>query len=186
VRAHDDPDQRGPTQGDPERSNTTTMRSLIRQAALAEAGFSNPDMGTAKPEMWAHLLTSVPLFSSLGKRDLRRVAAASKITRVSAGQMIVREGFNAEAFYILLTGKATVQRPGAEDVGVSPGEFFGELGLLDGSPRIANVVAETDLWAVRLPRQDFLDLVDHQPSIARGLLQAMAGRLRRLEQSSRT
>jgi CRP-like cAMP-binding protein len=100
--------------------------------------------------------------------------------------LIVREGFNAEAFYIVLTGKATVQRPGAEDVGVSPGEFFGELGLLDGSPRIANVVAETDLWALKLPRQNFLDLVDHQPSIARGLLQAMAGRLRRLEQSART
>ena len=186
MRTPDDPDERGPAQGEPERRATTQIRGLIRRAAPAEAGVSNPNPGIAKPEPWAHLLKSVPLFSSLGKRDLRRIAAASKITRVSAGQLIVREGFNAEAFYILLTGNATVQRPGAEDIGVSPGEFFGELGLLDGSPRTANVVAETDLWAVELPRQNFLDLVDHHPSIAHGLLQAMAGRLRRLEQSART
>jgi CRP-like cAMP-binding protein len=105
----------------------------------------------------------------------------AKIAHVSGGQFMVREGFSAEAFYVLLTGRATVVRGGAADIRLSRGDFFGELGLLDGKDRTASVVADTDVWAARLPRDSFLDLLDHQPSIARGLLAAMAERLRRLE-----
>jgi CRP-like cAMP-binding protein len=135
-----------------------------------------------RPETWAHLLGKVSLFAHLGKRDLRRIARVSKIARVSAGQFIVREGFTAEAFYILLTGTATVERGGgAPGIGLSRGDFFGELGLLDGAARTATVIADTDLWAARLPRERFLRLIDRQPAIARGLLTAMAERLRRVE-----
>lgn len=140
------------------------------------------DLGAGRPESWAHLLGNVSLFAHLGKRDLRRIARASKIARVSAGQVIVREGFTAEAFYILLTGTATVERGGgAPGIALSRGDFFGELGLLDGAARTATVIADTDLWAARLPRESFLRLIDRQPAIARGLLAAMAERLRRVE-----
>jgi CRP-like cAMP-binding protein len=168
----------------PQRSDTSVVRGRILEEALAEAGLGSPQLGTAKPETWAHLLGNVPLFAHLGKRDLRRLAGTAKIARVSAGQVIVREGFSAEAFYVLLTGKATVRRAGAADVPLGRGDFFGELGLLDGAARTASVVAEADLWAARLPRESFLDLLDHQPTIARGVLAALAERLRRLEAGS--
>jgi len=149
--------------------------------ALTEAGPAGPHPGTARPDAWAHLLGDVPLFARLGKRDLRRIARASKLAHVPSGCHIVRERASAEAFYILLTGEAAVVRGGVEVARLAGGDCFGELGLLDGSPRSASVVAACDLWAVRLPRERFLDLLDHQPTIARGLLASMAERLRRTE-----
>jgi CRP-like cAMP-binding protein len=164
-----------------QRRDDSQVRGRILNEALAEAGSANLHLAAAKPGKWAPLLGQVPLFAQLGKRDLRRIAAMAKIARFSAGQIIVREGFSAEAFYVLLTGRATVFRAGAADIRLSRGDFFGELGLLDGAVRTARVVADTDLWAAHLPRESFLDLVDRQSTIARGLLAAMAGRLRRLE-----
>jgi CRP-like cAMP-binding protein len=179
VRDHEHPVDHAAGVRQPQ--DTTQVRERILREALAEAEFANPHLGAAKPATWAHLLGNVPLFAQLRKRDLRRIAGMAKIARVSAGQFIVREGFSAEAFYVLLTGEATVLRGDAADIGLSRGDFFGELGLLDGEDRTASVVADTDVWAARLPRDSFLDLLDHQPSIARGLLAAMAERLRRLE-----
>jgi CRP-like cAMP-binding protein len=129
-------------------------------------------------------LGSVPLFAGLGKRDLRRVAGAATIAHVPAGQHIVREGFTAEAFYVILEGEAqAVGTPVESRLGA--GDFCGELALLDGSPRSASVLAETDIVAVRLPRKEFLDLVDRRPEIARALLADLATRVRRLEAALR-
>jgi CRP/FNR family transcriptional regulator, cyclic AMP receptor protein len=130
-------------------------------------------------------LERVPLFAGLTKRLLRKIAGASTIARVPAGQHIVREGFSAEAFYAILEGEAVVTGPpGTSRLG--GGDFCGELGLLDGSPRSAGVVARTDVVAVRLPRAEFLDLVDHRPEIARALLADLAARVRRLEAALRS
>jgi CRP/FNR family transcriptional regulator, cyclic AMP receptor protein len=129
-------------------------------------------------------LGSVPLFAGLGKRDLRRIAGASTIAHVPAGHHVVREGFSAEAFYIILDGQASVTGPAAT-THLRPGDFCGELGLLDGSPRSASVLAQSDIVAVRLPRREFLEMVDRRPEIARALLADMAGRVRRLETTLR-
>lgn len=129
-------------------------------------------------------LERVPLFAGLTKRHLRKIASTSTIAHVPAGQHIVREGFSAEAFYVVLEGEAAVTgTPTTSRLGA--GDFCGELGLLDGSPRSASVVAETDVVAVRLPRKEFLDLVDHRPEIARALLADLAARVRRLEAALR-
>jgi CRP/FNR family cyclic AMP-dependent transcriptional regulator len=130
-------------------------------------------------------LARVPLFAGLGKRHLRKIAGASKVTHVPAGHHIVREGFSAEAFYIVLEGEAVVTGTPASSR-LRAGDFCGELGLLDGSPRSASVMAETDVVAVRLPRKEFLDLVDHRPEIARALLADLAARVRRLERAMRS
>ena len=129
-------------------------------------------------------LGSVPLFAGLGKRDLRRIAGASTIAHVPAGHHVVREGFSAEAFYIILDGQASVTGPAAT-THLRPGDFCGELGMLDGSPRSASVLAQSDIVAVRLPRREFLEMVDRRPEIARALLADMAGRVRRLETTLR-
>jgi CRP/FNR family cyclic AMP-dependent transcriptional regulator len=130
-------------------------------------------------------LKRVPLFAGLTKRHLRKIAGASTIARVPAGQHLVREGFSAEAFYVILEGEAVVTGPPTTSR-LAGGDFCGELGLLDGSPRSADVMAETDVVAVKLPRKQFLALVDHRPEIARALLADLATRVRRLEAASRS
>ena len=127
------------------------------------------------------MLAEVPLFSSLPRRARLRIAKAAKVTRVSAGQHICREGFTAEAFYILLTGTAVVETGDGTHATLGRGDFLGELGLIDGRPRTANVIAETDLWAARLPRDTFAALIDHEPAIARGIMEVLVARIRRLE-----
>jgi CRP-like cAMP-binding protein len=130
-------------------------------------------------------LERVPLFAGLTRRHLRKIAGASTVAHVPAGQHIVREGFSAEAFYVVLEGEAVVTgRPAASPL--RAGDFCGELGLLDGTPRSASVIAETDVVVVKLPRKEFLDLVDHRPEIARALLADLAGRVRRLESALRS
>jgi CRP-like cAMP-binding protein len=129
-------------------------------------------------------LASVPLFAALGKRELRKVAGAATVAHVPAGQHIVREGFTAEAFYIILEGRAHATGT-PEPSRLGPGDHCGELGLLDGSPRSASILAETDVAAVKLPRREFLDLVDRHGEIARTLLADLAARVRRLEAALR-
>ena len=129
-------------------------------------------------------LASVPLFAGLGKRQLRKVAGTATVTHVPAGQHVVREGFTAEAFYVILEGEARVTGTPVQ-ARLGAGDFCGELGLLDGSPRSAGVLAETDIAAVKLPRKEFLDLVDRHAEIARVLLADLAARVRRLEAALR-
>ncbi|HEX5250175.1 MAG TPA: cyclic nucleotide-binding domain-containing protein [Gaiellales bacterium] len=125
-------------------------------------------------------LASVPLFAGLGKRELKKVAGTATVAHVPAGQHIVREGFTAEAFYVILEGEAhATGTPVRSHLG--PGDFCGEMGLLDGSTRSASILAETDVTAVKLPRKEFLDLVDRHAEIARALLADLAARVRRLE-----
>jgi CRP/FNR family transcriptional regulator, cyclic AMP receptor protein len=137
-----------------------------------------------EPQVMA-ALQGVPLFAGLSKRHLRKIAGASTVAHVPAGQHIVRQGFSAEAFYVILDGAAVVTGPPVTSQ-LGPGDFCGELGLLDGSPRSASILAQTDVVAVRLPRKEFLDLVDNRPEIGRALLAELAARVRRLETALRS
>lgn len=149
--------------------------------AAAEGVFEDAQLAAAHPETWAPILADVPLFAGLRGRDHARIAKAAKLAHISAGEYICREGFTAEAFYVLLTGRAVVERGGGGRVALARGDFFGELGLIDGAPRTANVLAETDVWAARLPKDAFARLIDKEPAIARGIMEALVARIRRLE-----
>jgi voltage-gated potassium channel len=170
-----------PPQAASGRSDVSRIRGQALSQAVAEAGFKDTHLAEARPETWAPILAEVPLFQRLGGRAHVRIAKRAKIANVSAGQRICREGFSAEAFYILLTGRAVVERAGHEPVTLTRGDFFGELGLIDGAPRTANVTAETDLWAARLPKDAFAALIEDEPAIARGIMEALVARIRRLE-----
>jgi CRP/FNR family cyclic AMP-dependent transcriptional regulator len=172
-------EQRAETRGG--RSDVTQIRSRTLAQAAQDAGFKDTHLADTRPETWASILADVPLFSDLGHRDHVRIATAAKIAHVSAGQYICRAGFSAEAFYVLLTGRAVVERADGGRLTLTRGNFFGELGLIDGAPRTANVVAETELWTARLPKDTFAELVDREPTIARGIMEALVARIRRLE-----
>lgn len=172
-----DPDSARPA-GRP--SDVTQVRAAILYRALEEEGFADAHLGKANPRLLAGILAEVPLFSRLSSRHLRRTAACAQVARVSGGQAIVREGFSAEGFYVLLTGSATVSREGRRLRTLQRGDFFGELGLLDGAPRTATVTAEADGWVMKLSRQAFVEMLDREPAIARRLLETLADRTRRL------
>src|SRR5712692_3448129 len=107
----------------------------------------------------ADLLSSVPLFSGLSRRPLRRLAAATQPVSFHSNETIIREGAPGDAFFAILSGRAVVSQGARRLRRLGPGEYFGELALLDGEPRSASVVAETDLLSLRLSRASFLGVL---------------------------
>ncbi|MER3452548.1 MAG: hypothetical protein C4344_02355 [Acidimicrobiia bacterium] len=128
----------------------------------------------------AHLdhLAQVPLFSACSKKDLRFIARASDEVQVAAGRTLVQEGKPGHEFFLILEGKAGVYRNGRRIATLGPGQFFGELALLDRGPRSATVKADTDMVVLVLGQREFAGVLDEVPGLARKLLQAMAARLR--------
>ncbi len=130
------------------------------------------------------LLSQVPLFSGLSRRHLRRVADLSELVRYGAGRSIVVQGARGDSFYVVGDGRAKVQRGTRTIARLGPGDFFGEMALLDGEPRSASVISETPMVTLRLTRARFGRLLDVEPAIARAILGTMARRLREKERSA--
>jgi CRP-like cAMP-binding protein len=130
-------------------------------------------------------LAQVPLFAGLTPRHVKRLADLTREERYMEGAHVVRAGDIGDTFYVLLEGEAKVASPSGRTVNsLRPGDFFGEISLLDGGPRTADVVAETPLVLIGLPRRSFLDLVKAEPEVAVRLLGHSASMLRRLERSA--
>lgn len=130
------------------------------------------------------LLGRVPLFAGLSQAHLRAIAQLAEEVRYSPGRMIVRTGTPGIAFYVIVEGTAKVVRGTIASAkgtwGLGPGDFFGEMALLDGGPRSASVVAETPLTTIRIERGPFRQMLKAEPDIALKLLEAMATRAREL------
>lgn len=128
-------------------------------------------------------LARSPLFADLSQRDLRRVARATEIYAYADGRTIVREGTRSEGFFVILDGKAKVTRAGRTIRRLGPGDFFGEIGLLDGGPRTATVVADGPLHALVLLRKEFRTLLTDEPKVAYRILGGATRRLRAFDSS---
>jgi CRP-like cAMP-binding protein len=133
---------------------------------------------------WTEVLAEVPLFSGLSRRHLRNLTKLAKIQRLLAYTKIVREGDRADSFYLLLEGSAVVRPKGKRSVKLGAGDFFGELALLDNSPRSATVEALEDVLVARIGRTDFVRMLEHEPKVALLLMRTMAARLRSSEASA--
>lgn len=128
----------------------------------------------------AAALSHVPLFAGFSKRALAALAKDTDVVSFSTGQKIVEEGMLGEAMFVLLSGEATVLK-GKRRLGtMRPGEFFGEVAVLDGSPRSATVVAATPLVAIRLFRRTLLRFLEAEPQLAIKILDGIVRRLRAL------
>ncbi len=123
-------------------------------------------------------LAQLPLFSTCSKKDLRLVASKATPLDIPAGRTIIEEGTPGKEFFVIDSGTAVVKRNGRKVATLGPGSAFGELALLDGGPRTATVVADSDLSVLILTRPEFAGLLDEVPGLARKLLQGLAGRLR--------
>jgi CRP/FNR family transcriptional regulator len=124
------------------------------------------------------LLRKVELFESMSDRDLKRLGDSFKESTFSAGDVIATEGQRGVGFFVI--GDGTVDYTIHDDkVGSGgPGDYFGEVALIDDGPRTATVKATSDVTAYGLTSWEFRPLVEENASIAWELLQKMAKRLR--------
>jgi CRP/FNR family transcriptional regulator, cyclic AMP receptor protein len=120
------------------------------------------------------LLQRVPLFSDLDRKELERVAASMKERLFSAGDTVTAEGSTGVGFFVIESGDAKVTIGGEDRRQLGPGDYFGEVALLNESARTATITAETDLRCYGLTSWEFRPLVETHPSIAWKLLQAMS------------
>ena len=127
------------------------------------------------------LLKAVPLFAGLDKKDLELLANTFKERTFSSGEQIAREGDRGIGFFIIESGTARVSQGGEERGHLGPGDYFGEIALIDEGARSATVTADTPLRCYGMTSWEFRPLVETNASIAWHLLQTMAKRLRAAE-----
>ncbi len=132
---------------------------------------------------WADVLSEIPLFAGLSKRHLNKIAGLAKTRRYTRFTSIVREGERGDSFYVILDGTVLVKPPGKRSVRLKPGDWFGEMALLDGAPRTATVEAQDEVFVMMLGRAAFQKAVVADPKIAMELLRTLAARLRAAERS---
>ncbi len=128
-------------------------------------------------------LKNVALFEGLTTKELNEIYKAAKEVHFPAGKAIVQEGEAGAAFHLILEGSARVTSGGRTHAKLGPGDYFGEMALIDRQPRSATVVADTDVRTLSLVSWSFLPLLDHMPTVAKKMLLVMTARLRAAEKS---
>jgi CRP-like cAMP-binding protein len=129
----------------------------------------------------ATVLGAVPLFSSLPRRALERLAEETDELTFRPGQTVVEEGLLGETLFVVLSGEGKVVRSGRTLARVRPGDFFGELSALDGGPRTASIVAQTPLEVLRLFRRTLFSLLHDEPQLALKLMDGIVRRVREID-----
>ena len=126
----------------------------------------------------ANSLATVPIFSGCSRRELAIISRAAKIVDHKEGTLIAREGERGVGLFLILEGQCRVSIGGKTKATLGPGDFFGEVALLDGGPRTATVTAMGPVRLVGITGWVFRGLLMEHPSIALKTLEAVAGRLR--------
>ena len=125
-------------------------------------------------------LANVPIFSNCSKRELQVIARAAKDVTHKQDTVIAREGERGIGLFLILEGECKVSIGGKTKAKLGPGDFFGEVALLDGGPRTATVTAMTPVKLVGITGWVFRGLLMEHPAIALKTLEAVAGRLRQV------
>ena len=126
----------------------------------------------------AETVDLVPLISSLGKRERRKLASGLNERRYSAGDALSSEHDGGIGFFLVAEGSATVTVNGNPRRTLGPGDYFGEMALITGEPRSAAIRADTDMVTYVLSQWNFKPLVVDHPEVAWELLKVLAHRLR--------
>ena len=133
------------------------------------------------------LLQSVPIFSDLSPSDLNKIAERMVLRTFTKGQMILLEDDLGQTFFVIAGGSVKITRlsdDGREVILAMLGEsdFFGEMSLLDGAGRSANVVALEASEVLTLARNDFLEILQDYPKLSISLLEELTQRIRKSDQ----
>ena len=130
------------------------------------------------------LLQRVPLFAELEPKELERLSGSFKERTFDSGERVATEGEGGAGFFVIESGEAVVRVGGDERGRLGPGDYFGDIAMIDQGDRTATIEAESDLKTYGLTFWDFRPLVESDARIAWPLLQAMAKRLRAAEAES--
>lgn len=123
-------------------------------------------------------LASLSLFADLRRPQLETVAHTFSEESFSAGQRILRQGFQGTGFYVILDGEVVVRIDGQERTRLGKGDFFGEMSILLGEPPVADIVAAGPLRALHLGGPELAGFLQQNPPVMYRLLQSVARRLR--------
>ena len=127
------------------------------------------------------VLARLPLFENCSKKDLGQIASKTVEMERSAGTILTRSGRDGGLMFVILEGQAEVEKDGTVLGRLGPGDVIGELSLIDGHPRSANVRAVTDMKVLELAQDDFQSLVETSPTFVLGLLRALSLRIRDMD-----
>jgi CRP/FNR family cyclic AMP-dependent transcriptional regulator len=128
----------------------------------------------ASPDM----LKKVPLFTGLDDKELKEIANSMRERKFRAGDTVTQEGAGGVGFFVVESGQADVNVGGEAKGSVGPGDYFGEIALINESPRTATLTARTDMICYGMTPWDFRPLVESNSAIAWKLLTAMAEKMR--------
>ena len=126
-------------------------------------------------------LQTVPILSECTGRQLREVARIAEVVELEAGTVLTRVDEPGEDFFFIVDGSARVDVPDGKHAQLSPGEFFGEMSLLDGGPRTATVTAATAVRLLVIKRRHFTTLLREVPALGLKICATLARRLREAE-----
>jgi CRP-like cAMP-binding protein len=129
----------------------------------------------------ADSLKTVPLFSELSDKDRKSLSQSMHEKRFSDGQEVVTQGESGIGFFVILDGSARVSVGGQERRTLKPGDYFGELALLEGDSRSASITADGELRCAGMTAWHFRPFIRDHPDIAWALLRELARRLRQAE-----
>ena len=127
------------------------------------------------------LLASIPLFARMGKRELERLGQLTDEVEIGMDRLLTEQGATGHEFFIVLDGRLVVMDGRRQIAQLGPGDFFGEISLLDGRPRTATVRAEGITRLLVIGHREFHALMDEFPTVRTAVLEAVAERLRGAE-----
>ncbi len=129
------------------------------------------------------VLRRVPLFADLSRREAQQIARLFKERRFAEGETVVKEGSGGAAFFLIDSGEAAVSVGGSPRGTLKPGDYFGEIALIDEGARTATITASTELVCYGLTFWEFRPLVQQNGTIGWKLMQTLARELRAAEQA---
>jgi CRP/FNR family cyclic AMP-dependent transcriptional regulator len=125
----------------------------------------------------ADALAACPFFEGLSRNELLEIAKVTEDLEVEAGKALTREGQSGSEFFVIVDGDVSVTKEGQEIRTLGPGDFFGEIALLEDTPRTATVTAKTPLRFFVLTRQAFRSMLAHQPELEEKVVAALEERV---------
>jgi len=126
-------------------------------------------------------LRTLPLFAGAGQGELAVIAAAVDVVTLPAGSRICERSRSSREAYLILAGSVEVVASDQVVAVLGRGEIAGELGVIDGKPRSADVIALTQVTALAIPSRSMHSLLDTSPSFRRAVLRQLAHRVRQLD-----
>ncbi len=121
----------------------------------------------AKQEDKIERLKEIPIFEGCSQRQLRSVAKIARVFDVAADTVLARAGEPGDEFFLIIDGSVWVEVSSEKRVLLHPGEFFGEMSILDGGPRSATIVADTPVRLLVITRRHFSMLLTDVPGLTR-------------------